>query len=934
MNLYVDQINGSDSNTGIESSPVKSWAKVLDMVKTGDYIGGKIKVARGSVFNPSLYPLPIDVPVTVGHNPATFPQGGMAAVVNSAEAYWRGVTIEPYGEGMPPVFDLRLKLTNANFSPVEGHPNVYTISFPRAQHNNNNSVYGGVWEGNNDFFNQAFLNKPGAPTNNFTTIEQVLHYLEDTEESWYFDYTTSTTVNTYYVHLNSNPVTNGKEYRVRYFDWFVVATEGNVTHNSRAGITIKDVVTIGNANHNGAIWGANIDLDGVDVLEFARHGVMVHGSVKNTRVMFGSSEGGGCFHAFSEYTGQRRGTVYENCTAIGWKNPRRKTVNIAGYFYHAASGSTVKELRYVNCKAINCGTAYEMQSGLQKLKVFGGEVKGCNRLIYNINPIGSVRCDVLFSGVKAHLPAGSSFGEIRETKMDVINSNIYQNGSLSLTVRDSENAELNITGSNIVFDGSSVEARVRLINNTGTKIRILQSVIDDVSGQSLNLINKTSGQDADIVIDETVIGNGVGRIGGISDLPTLRSVYKITSKVHIESPAWKGSPVLGEFVSENANAKAYGKGDLASNVNGYLLYHDLNVNVEEGYNFLFFPGKVSSVTCTADGQNKIDVSWTADPRSQTYTLQTSGNGVTFTNIYSGNALSFEHTGLMAGQTCYYRVIGTNPQGNGVGSDLVSTTTEADEGGEDPDFISWAESLSLTTGERAAYDNFIRGCKQDVSLDGINSNWYHLDAVMLYYALSEASALKDIKRKVTAIKNGTVQFTAKSGIHGDGLNDNVNIQYEHVSQGVAFKSNDLSFGGYVISSATGALGGIRDTSPTTIEIGIRDDRTNNRLIANALSGAIVVTNKSFQVNELYTVKLKTEPGLGLVARLYEGSTSIGLTGAAASQLPDIQHYDLGRNGFGNTDYQGILGATFRGSSSVDLTKINDRIEAFITEISAL
>ena len=103
------------------------------------------------------------------------------------------------------------------------------------------------------------------------------------------------------------------------------------------------------------------------------------------------------------------------------------------------------------------------------------------------------------------------------------------------------------------------------------------------------------------------------------------------------------------------------------------------------------PGAPTGFTVTADGQTRIDLSWSA-PSSDGganitgYKVEVSTNGSTWSDLVANtNATSttYTHTGLMAGSTRHYRVSAINSAGTGPASNTDSATTDA---GAAPDLV--------------------------------------------------------------------------------------------------------------------------------------------------------------------------------------------------------------------------------------------------------
>ena len=95
------------------------------------------------------------------------------------------------------------------------------------------------------------------------------------------------------------------------------------------------------------------------------------------------------------------------------------------------------------------------------------------------------------------------------------------------------------------------------------------------------------------------------------------------------------------------------------------------------------PGAPRSLRVTADGQTALDIAWRA-PGSNGgapvtgYRIEVSNDSTSWTDLVANtgsSATSYEHTGLSAGTTRYYRVSAINSAGTGLASNVASATTE-------------------------------------------------------------------------------------------------------------------------------------------------------------------------------------------------------------------------------------------------------------------
>ncbi|MEI8350433.1 MAG: fibronectin type III domain-containing protein, partial [Candidatus Omnitrophota bacterium] len=97
-----------------------------------------------------------------------------------------------------------------------------------------------------------------------------------------------------------------------------------------------------------------------------------------------------------------------------------------------------------------------------------------------------------------------------------------------------------------------------------------------------------------------------------------------------------------------------------------------------------FPLTPSSLTATANGSDKIDLSWTDNASNEDgFKIHHSTDGTNFSELTSrpsqsgtGGAVTYQHIGLTAGSTHYYKVLAYNTNGNSGFSNTAQATTEA------------------------------------------------------------------------------------------------------------------------------------------------------------------------------------------------------------------------------------------------------------------
>ena len=96
------------------------------------------------------------------------------------------------------------------------------------------------------------------------------------------------------------------------------------------------------------------------------------------------------------------------------------------------------------------------------------------------------------------------------------------------------------------------------------------------------------------------------------------------------------------------------------------------------------PGAPTGLSATADGQTKIDLSWSAPTDDgganiTGYKIEVSTDGSSWSNLVAdtgSTSTSYSHTGLAAGSTRHYRVSAINSAGTGTASNTDSATTDS------------------------------------------------------------------------------------------------------------------------------------------------------------------------------------------------------------------------------------------------------------------
>ena len=122
------------------------------------------------------------------------------------------------------------------------------------------------------------------------------------------------------------------------------------------------------------------------------------------------------------------------------------------------------------------------------------------------------------------------------------------------------------------------------------------------------------------------------------------------------------------------------------------------------------PGAPTRLTATANGQTRIDLSWTAPSDDggagiTGYKIEVSTNGSTWSDLVANTgsaATSYSHTGLTAGSTRHYRVSAINSAGAGPASGTDSTTTESQSNAA-PTTVGTIPDQILTLGTELTVD---------------------------------------------------------------------------------------------------------------------------------------------------------------------------------------------------------------------------------------
>ncbi len=176
------------------------------------------------------------------------------------------------------------------------------------------------------------------------------------------------------------------------------------------------------------------------------------------------------------------------------------------------------------------------------------------------------------------------------------------------------------------------------------------------------------------------------------------------------------------------------------------------------------PGAPASLSATASGSTRIDLSWTAPADNggsavTGYKIEVSSDSATsWTELVADTAATtYAHTGLAAGTTRHYRVSATNTNGTGVPSDVDSATTGTTVPGAPASLTATASgSTRIDLSWTAPADNggsAVTGYKIEVSSDSATS-WTELvaDTAATTYAHTGLAAGTTRHYRVSAINS--------------------------------------------------------------------------------------------------------------------------------------------------------------------------------------
>ena len=205
------------------------------------------------------------------------------------------------------------------------------------------------------------------------------------------------------------------------------------------------------------------------------------------------------------------------------------------------------------------------------------------------------------------------------------------------------------------------------------------------------------------------------------------------------------------------------------------------------------PGAPTGLSATADGQTRIDLSWTA-PSSNGgasitgYKIEVSTDDSSWSDLVAdtgSTATTYSHTGLTAGSTRYYRVSAINSAGTGTASNVANTTTDSPPAATAPGAPT---GLTATANGQTQIDlswtapssdggASITGYKIEVSSD--NSSW----SVLVADTSSTATTYSHIGLTAGSTRYYRVSAINSAGTGTASSSDSATTDEQPVSDGI-------------------------------------------------------------------------------------------------------------------------------------------------------
>lgn len=952
--IYIssDDAQADDLNDGSNGgAPVRTWQRVNELVQPNSVI----HVARESVFTISDFPT--DLPFGGALLAGSFPTSLLPiAIGHGVESKWNNVKIIPYGTGKRWKIDLRYEVVKGvDITKEGGYTNVYKAVFTRVHSDvNPNTTYGGLWE-NNYYLEEVFNNHPNSPTGeNAANLAAALTYIDANPGTFLFNYTEDPDNNVYYFHTtnSTSPITNPLVYKTRYFDFAFARDHGGGGGVDRAEVLIQGCEIIGNAHHNGAVYGENIHLKDVHIIQAPRHGLMVQGVLEDVRIFEPqlSAWGGYDFHGFPFVPGVRMdGTKYIRCEVIGFES----SPNIGGFGSHAQAGSTNGQLEFIDCKVSNRTKVYDFQEGIERIIRIGGLHENNKAMESNLDA-GAAGCITTVNGETYISSRG--FQRRQLIKDDNIhkfyNCRLAWDSDLQFQIQNGDAAELHFYNCILVMNGAAdTEGFLRLLSNGSSPLFVAHNcVIVNLDPTALELIEVESGSGFDsdkLDIDNCYLFNitvggstSPAAINGTYSAFTLNNVLENTTQPFISDP----------FTNEwgiNPSSNAAG---IIKEANKSFIYGEYNIpSVPQSTPADVTPPTFSSAPSSDNiAETSFDIDAQINENGTIYAVVVangataptpaevkagtgsggSGELATDSAADSGSGVTLNLTGLsgLTQYDCY--VIAEDDSSNLQTSvTLVEVTTLAGAG-EDADATSWLDSLTATptAAERTAVDNLVKQLKLD-------NNWSELFDLRVYTQspnMGEEAALRDFTNERDAVKDAGVDWEPDKGMNPQGVAfTKIDLNWNPETSG--FDKDNSSMGIMYFETQSNDSKGLGHREGSGFpDLYVQDDISNNRIVWKSYGNSIEYDDGGGGFN-MTARKLYSWKQFALESKGYEGGTELASNGDGTKADGTGDHFDLTQRGLASIVTDGFVMATFRGTKDVDLAALETAINDYYNEL---
>jgi hypothetical protein len=239
----------------------------------------------------------------------------------------------------------------------------------------------------------------------------------------------------------------------------------------------------------------------------------------------------------------------------------------------------------------------------------------------------------------------------------------------------------------------------------------------------------------------------------------------------------------------------------------------------------------------ANGEDQIDVSWTAQSNTDTFSIEWGIDGFTFpfNAVVAGSETTYSITGLDASTLYYVRMKAVNESGESGYTSISSATTDGQV--LEPETIAWSNATGITdTAELERVDTLIKTLKAD-------GNWSLLD--YLLFMDQGFTGLIDIKGLVPADVFGGVtdEGDVMKGNKIDGyIYTNIDLESaNNYSQNNAFMSGYLknvgNFSGGIVPFGHNLIGadGVYYFRGNTVQI--LSNHNQNSSVSSSIDSAI-------------------------------------------------------------------------------------------------